>query len=185
MVFFSPNLVKNQENDIENLTFFSGFDNILIYMLIFISKIVSLLNIKIFMKEKNFCYFSITDENQSKFLSSQNILFEEKYESIESLIIKEMKDNNNDIKESQIKKRKYNTNKNSIIIRYYIIIIKLTIINILSQIKSNRYNQFYFHDSKIILKTKGIGEYNILGNDSLFSFNGINFLKGVKINGEI
>ena len=185
MDFSYPNFVNNKENDNENLTIFSGFNNILIYIVIFISKIVSSLKIKIFMKVKNFCYFSITDENQSEFLSSKNILFEGKYESIENLKIKEMKDDNNDIKESQIKKRKYNINKNNIIIKHYIIIIKLIIINILCQITNTRYSVFYFHNSKITLKTKGIGEYSILENDTHYTFYGINFLNEVKINGEV
>ena len=97
---FSPNFFNFKENDIENLTTFSGFDNILIYMLIFISKIVSSLKIKIFRKEKSFYHFSIREDNQNKFLYSENKLFEVKYDLIANLIIKEMKDDNDDNKES-------------------------------------------------------------------------------------
>ena len=184
---YSPNSVNSQKNYVENLTISSEFDNILIYMFIFISKIFSLLKKKL-RKENNLEYFLIRKYNQIKLLYNKNEFLEVKYESKVKLIIKEIKDDNNDINGIHIiKKRKYNINRNNIIIRHYIIIIKLILIYIFCQIKSNKYDIFYFLDSKITLKTKGIGEYNIIGKDELFGymFQGINHLKEVKINEDI
>ena len=127
----SPNFVNRQKNNIENLTNFSEFDTILIYIFIFICKIVSSLKINIFRRGKTFYHFLIIDENQSEFPSRENILFEMKNEYKVNMIIKEIKDDNNEIKGNKIKKRKYNINKNNIIIRHYIIIIKLILINII------------------------------------------------------
>ena len=130
MDYFFPKFFLNEENDNENLSNFSGFDNILIYILIFIRKIVLLLKIDIFRREKNFNYFSIPDEKQSKFLFSENEHLEVKYESKKKLIIRVIKDDHNDKNDNLIKKRKQITNKNNFIIRHYIIIIRLIIINI-------------------------------------------------------
>ena len=73
------------------------------------------------------------------------------------------------------------------IIRKYIIInaFKLIIINIFCQIETNFLNDLFsfHHSSKITLKIKGIGDKYIFGNEKLYNFTGINYLKRIYING--
>ena len=154
------------------------------------SKKFLLLKIGVFINKKKFYRFSIRDENRNGCWVNEEKLLDIKNKSTVNLIIQnknEIKNYNDEIKEKQIKKKKYNVYKNNVIIRNYIIIIIRCIIisYIFCQIKSNIYAQFYFHFSKITLKTKGIGEYNILGNESNYKFRKINSLKEIKINGEI
>ena len=86
---------------------------------------------------------------------------------------------------------KRNLNKNSIIgniilyITYTTIYIFnfLYIINLYSQTKSNKFNFYYFHYSKISLKIRGNGACDILGNKADLNFSGINHINKVYING--
>ena len=99
---------------------------------------------------------------------------------------KNIKNNNNDI--NQIKSRNNYINNINIIIRKNIISILIIFItkNIFYQIKPNIIiNSYNFKSSKITLKTKGIGESNILGNEEIKKFQNINYLKEIKINGKI
>ena len=57
------------------------------------------------------------------------------------------------------------------------------IINLYTQIKSHKFNFYNFKYSKISLKIKGIGTNNILGNDPVFGFNGMSYIKEIYING--
>ena len=98
---------------------------------------------------------------------------------------KEWKYENKLLKEKVEKNRENNISLNIISNKNYIIIflIKLFIlINIFNPIKTNKIDFYYYHDSKISLKIKGISESAILGNQSNFNFKGIGFLKKVYIN---
>ena len=123
------------------------------------------------------------------FPSCKNGLFEVKNESKMINIIKEIKKINNDnykIKENQIEKIKNNINKNNIIIKNHLIInyIRFIIIDLFFKIKSDiLFDLFYFQNSQITLKIKGIGESFIFGNEKGCNFTGINYLKEVYING--
>ena len=68
---------------------------------------------------------------------------------------------------------------NNTIIRNYIIITLSILISILCRIKNNIFDLYYFQYSKITLKIKGIGSFNIIGNE----FEGLDYLKKIFING--
>ena len=92
------------------------------------------------------------------------------------------------IKKDQSKKRKININNNNLIFISYIIFIlnKFIIIKILCKINNSiLLNSLHFHDSKITLIIKGIGESIIFGNETGKNFQNINYLKEVYINGNI
>jgi len=82
--------------------------------------------------------------------------------------IKKILNDNNKIKENQIKndKNHINNNNNNIYRNYIIfIIINFIILNILYKIKCNNYDVLYFqYISNITLKIKGIGENTIFGS---------------------
>ena len=97
------------------------------------------------------------------------------------------KNRNNQIKEREIIKINNGINDRNLIISNYFIITFITflILNIFCEIKSNfLLNLFYFQDSKITLKIKGIGYSLILGNENGNSFAGINYIKEIYINGK-
>ena len=99
-----------------------------------------------------------------------------------------LKNVSKDIKKDQIKKRKINVNNRNVIFISYIIFIlnKFIIIKILCKINNSiLLNSLHFHDSKITLIIKGIGESIIFGNETNQNFQSINFLKEVYINGNI
>ena len=122
----------------------------------------------------------------------ENYIFEIIKETILALIttdIKQFKKDNNTLQENQIKKRKNNLNADNKKLRKFLIInlINFIILNLFSPIKSKLpFNLFfYFQDSKITLKIKGISYSNIFGNDTGANFKSINYLREVYINGNI
>ena len=163
-------------------------------ILIINDKIITLLKIltlrrKEKRREAKSYYFTKGKSLPTIFPSFQNDLFEIKNESKIIMIIKEIKkikNDNNKIKKNQIQKIKNNINEKNIIIRNYLIInlIKFIIIDIFLKIKNNiLLDLFHFHNSKIELKIKGIGDSIIFGNERYCNFTGINYLKEVYING--
>ena len=99
-----------------------------------------------------------------------------------------LKNVSKNIKQDQIKKRKINVNNRKVIFICYIIFFlnKFIIIKILCKINNSiLLNSLHFHDSKITLIIKGIGESIIFGNETNQNFQSINFLKEVYINGNI
>ena len=113
-------------------------------------------------------------------------LFEAKNELIMNVILIDKKQLNDNYKKkkNQIKKRKININDNNEIIINYIMITLIKFIYILCPIKSKKLlDLFYFQNSKITLKIKGIGINTILGNETNENFKRINFLNEVYING--
>ena len=69
-------------------------------------------------------------------------------------------------------------NNNNSIINGYTINIATIIINIICQIKSNIFELYYFQNSNITLKIKGIC-YNVMLGNGTHNFKGINYLKVV------
>ena len=94
-----------------------------------------------------------------------------------------IKNDNNKIKVNKIKNRNTNINNYNIIIRkcLKITLIKSIIINIFC--RNIILNLFYFRNSKITLKIKGVGESQILGNDTIQNFKDLKYLKEIFING--
>ena len=163
----------NQKIDIENKININRFNISLLYIFI-INNINSFKNIILKRKEEVFFF---QKENESFKAKNKSIMFlkKEKYKEINDKKIKH-----------HMKKRKNNIQSTNTIIRYYLLInlIKFMIINIFCLIKSNIiFNLYSFQLSKITLKTKGIGNYALFGNDRKYNFSGINYLKEIKING--
>ena len=116
----------------------------------------------------------------------KNDFFELKTEFITKLKIKDIKTidkENNRKTEKLIEKRKNYLNNNKGII---LTLIKIIIISIFHQIKSNmNLKLFHFqYYSKITLKVKGIGVSSIIGNHVNNNFSAIHYLKEVYINGQ-
>ena len=155
--------------------------------MIVIDKIIELIENRILKRRTQIIFQLLKFKKESTFL--ENYIFEIIKESTFALIImdiKQLKQNNNTMQENQSKKRKNNLNVNNRKIRKYLlmILIKFIILDLFSQIKSmipfNLY--FYFQDSKITLKIKGICYYNIFGNNTGSNFKSINYLREVYIN---
>ena len=129
-------------------------------------------------------YFFADGEAQSTLPYFENILFEIKNASKETLIINEFNEiinGKNKIKENQSKKIKNYINDNNLN-RYYIIIIinVFIIIYLLCKIKCNIYDALLFQfSSKITLKVKGIGDSALFNNSNNLK----NHLQDVCING--
>jgi len=160
----------NHEKDIENKINFNRFNFSSIY--IFIKNNINSLKNLILRRKKEVLFFK-----------KENELSEVENEAI---IIKKNSKINNKRTQNHIKKRKNSIQNTNTIIRYYILInlIKLIIINIFCSIKSNIiFNLYSFQLSKITLKTKGIGNFALFGNERKYNFSGINYLKEIKING--
>ena len=178
MIKFST-LNINQEN--ENKIIYL-FDNNLVYIIVI--RIIILIKV-LSREEKRNYYFFPWREYPNILPCYEHDLFEVKNVSKMTLIIKDKIKFINvfiQIKENQIKKKRNIINNNNIIIRKYFIITTSIILNIFCQIKNNILNLFFFQDSKITLKIKGIGYNTILGNETNYNFKGINNLKEVNIN---
>ena len=135
----------NQEN--ENKMNIYMFDNNFIFIIIIISiiliKIVNFVKNKeekqketiILSRKLNFSTYYINGLFEVKKISNRAIIKKDK---------KKLNNDNNKIKEYQIKKR-MNIKNNNTIIRNYIIIILSILINMFYQIKNNIFDLFYFH----------------------------------------
>ena len=124
--------------------------------------------------------------NFLSYFENCNDIFEINYDSTKTMTNKDKNKINidyNDAKKNQIKKRKNNLIGNNTILRNYIIftLIRSIILNIFSQ--NILFDLFKFQDSKITLRIKGIGESILFGNITKYSFQNINHLKEVSING--
>ena len=181
VVRLSPNISK--END-KKSKISVKFYNILSYTITIIDKINNLFT-NIIMKDKS--YYFIDNKKISEFQKCNNYHYEIKNKSITSLLNKEtkkIKNDNKKIKQNKIAERKININYNNIINRKYLIIILIKYIIIANsyfQIKCNMLFNFLY--SKITLKIKGIGEINIFPKNRIYTFENINYLKEVNING--
>ena len=124
---------NNQKKDIENKIYFYRFDYFIIYLFIFVGKIITLLKVQLLRIEELF-YFQ-WDTYKKEFIRLENNYFKFKKESTIARILIENKNVNNDdnkIKEKNIKKIKNNINNNNIIIKYILInLIAFLTINIL------------------------------------------------------
>ena len=134
----------NPENNFRN-------GKILFYISIFIGNIIKFILRREEKRNKNEkkYYFNLNFP-PNIFPYFKNSIYEIKNKSIMSIIVlktKKINIKNNKIKENKKKKRKDNINDNNLIIRYntLIILIKLIIINIFCQIKSNiLFDSFHF-----------------------------------------
>ena len=168
-----------QKNENKNKMNNHRFNNKIISFIITIYKIISLLKMWILRKEE-ILFFLWKKLQYSSYI----------FEYIMNIIIKItniIKYSNNKIHENQKTKGRNHMKFHNEIIRKYIIInaFKLIIINIFCQIETNFLNDLFsfHHSSKITLKIKGIGDQYIFGNEILYNFTGINYLKRVYING--
>ena len=96
---------NNQKKDIENKIYFYRFDYFIIYLFIFVGKIITLLKVQLLRIEELF-YFQ-WDTYKKEFIRLENNYFKFKKESTIALILIENKNVNNDdnkIKEKNIKK---------------------------------------------------------------------------------
>ena len=140
-------------------------------------------------KEEKSYYIFPLEEKHIIFPYGENVSFDIK--SISKKICKigdktKLKNNNNKIIENRMKRKNIIYNSNKIILNYIIFNLILSIIKIIfCRIKYNIFDLFYFQNSKITLKIRGIGHNDILGNQEKNYFNGIIFLKEVYINGNI
>ena len=113
-------------------------------------------------------------------------IIKQKEDNVMEIYIKEtihLKKDKNTLKEKEEKIRK---NSISDINFIQIILVNFLIFIILFiKTKNNKFSFYYIQDSKISLTIKGIGEIDILGNGNgtEHTFNGINYLKEVYING--
>ena len=183
-----PSQNINQSNDIENNIYYYRLNNILVYIIIVINKIITLLKNRILRKAK-ILYFHEKIHNY-EIVSCKDCLFEIKKDlkkDFDNKFNKKSNIDNNIVKNNGINKIKNNINENNIRIRNYIIInlIQFIIINIFNQIKNNILPDiFLFQDWNITLKIKGIGDSIIFGNENQSNnFTGISYLKKVYING--
>ena len=168
-----------QKNENKNKMNNHRFNNKIISFIITIYKIISLLKMWILRKEE-ILFFLWKKLQYSSYI----------FEYIMNIIIKItniIKYSNNKIHENPKTKGRNHMKFHNEIIRKYIIInaFKLIIINIFCQIETNFLNDLFsfHHSSKITLKIKGIGDQYIFGNEKLYNFTGINYLKRVYING--
>ena len=186
-------LNNNQENDSENRINITRFYYILVYIFFVIDKIIRLLKIKILRRrlkrEKKNDNILLRVVQANNFICYDNDCLKIRNKTKMNMIIIKNRNIHNDYdKENnsyQKKIKHFNNSSKKIIINYIIIIfIKIIIINIFGQINNNKiFDLFYFQDSKITLKIKGIGYHSLFGNEIKGNFSGINFLKSVKING--
>ena len=187
-------LNNNQENDSENRINITRFYYTLVYIFFVIDKIIRLLKIKILRRrlkrEKKKDNILLRVEQANNFICYDNDCLKIRNKTKMNMIIIKNRNIHNDYdKENnsyQKKIKHFNNSSKKIIIHYIIIIfIKTIIINIFRQINNNKiFDLFYFQDSKITLKIKGIGYHNLFGNEIENNFTGINHLKVVKINGK-
>ena len=177
MVGFSSLNNINQEN-INIINFFCLDNN-----LIFIVVVIFIIFLKIIRfwksKEEKRREAIIFSKTRNTLTYYENGLFKgNNLSNIDKIMGGKNKFNNN-----KNKKRMNVVNNNNAIITNNKIIIVSILINIFYQIKNNIFDLFYFQDSKITLKIKGIGYNNILGYADNYNFQGINKLKDVYING--
>ena len=178
----------NNKNNNESKQNFLEYNNGLNNILLIIKKISILLRTQLLRSiEKS--HNTNRNKKRLNFLSyfeNCNDIFEINYDSTKTMTNKDKNKINidyNDAKKNQIKKRKNNLIGNNTILRNYIIftLIRSIILNIFSQ--NILFDLFKFQDSKITLRIKGIGESILFGNITKYSFQNINHLKEVSING--
>ena len=185
--------IINQENDSENKINIYRFDYIFVYIFFVFDKIIILLKNQTLRRrvkrEKKIVNNLSRVEYSNTFLYYKNDFLEIKNKTKMNIVIIKTRNMNNDYdkgKNYYQKKIKHSNFGRKIIIRNYVIIIFILtiIINIFCKKNNNKiFNLFYFQDSKITLKIKGIGYYSLFGNEIKHNFTGINHLKEVKING--